>query len=145
MLARLRDSLQAPGQAHPPEAELRPLGHFLLKHYRNYAVTLHLSVDSTDQLDVIAKRLAQMGVASLKEATKHQAAALVLMCRCDLGKPEPTPQALHEWLNDFQSLHKAATTGVVVGNSVCSQRPSDMGTDWRHATCMQACPTGAIP
>ena len=78
-----------------------------LPGYMSPADWTHLESNATiyDHMHVIAKRLATMGVVSLRENTKAQAVALALYCQSQLGKPEPNAMVIHSCLADFQSLH----------------------------------------
>lgn len=78
-----------------------------LPAYMSPADWTHLESNATiyDHMHVIAKRLATMGVVSLRETSKARAVALALYCQSQLGKPEPNAMVIHSCLADFQSLH----------------------------------------
>ena len=83
-----------------------------------------------DQLAVIAKRLAEMGVYSLKENTKQQAVALVLKTRCDQGHQEPSANIIYSWKDDFQACHTGVAKGAAPSMAMYPARPVDLGSNW---------------
>lgn len=96
----------------------------------------------TDHLEVVAKRLAQMGVTSCRENTKHQAVSLILKLQTDQGRPEPSAQTIKTYCLDFQMLHKELTAGITPGPRVFPSRPQDLGTNWLTQVYGQCHPLG---
>ena len=83
-----------------------------------------------DQLAVIAKRLAEMGVYSLKENTKQQAVALVLKTRCDQGHQEPSANIIYSWKDDFQACHTGVAKGAAPSMAMYPAMPVNLGSNW---------------
>lgn len=106
-----------------------------LPGYMSPADWTHLESNATiyDHMHVIAKRLATMGVVSLRENTKAQAVALALYCQSQLGKPEPNAMVIHSCLADFQSLHTQCLSTMhqqIAGPKTYPSNPVEMGTTW---------------
>lgn len=105
-----------------------------LPAYMSPADWTHLESNATiyDHMHVIAKRLATMGVVSLRE-NKAQAVALALYCQSQLGKPEPNAMVIHSCLADFHSLHTQCLSTMhqqIAGPKTYPTNPVEMGATW---------------
>ena len=90
----------------------------------------HVSTD--DKFRLISQRLHMMGMFSLKENTKCQAIAIILMINSHGGKPAPTPHAVHAMVDDFQSIFhgepKPSSHGA--GHARYPSNPMELGKEW---------------
>ena len=117
-----------------------------LPAYMSPADWTHLESNATiyDHMHVIAKRLATMGLVSLRENTKAQAVALSLYCQSQLGKPEPTAMVIHSCLNDFQALHNQCLSTMhpqIAGPQTYPSNPMELGATWLQKVYGQDLPS----
>ncbi|CAE7726962.1 unnamed protein product [Symbiodinium sp. CCMP2592] len=93
-------------------------------------VALSTLTSQTDQLELLAKRLRAMGLHSLKECTKGQAVAIVLMVQASQGKPSLSAAAINSAVQDFGIIFQSLPSSNCPGASRYPDHPSEMGQLW---------------
>ena len=99
----------------------------------------------TDQLQVLAKRMKAMGVQSLKEATKAQAVAVMLMVQAGQGKPCLSPDSINAAVNDFAVIFQALPPSTCPGAATYPPNPNEMGEVWLRKAYPSEKPLGQEP
>ena len=102
-------------------------------------------VTQTDQLQLLAKRLRAMGVQSLKEATKGQAVAIMLMVQSGQGKPCLSPDSINAAVGDFTVVFQALPATTCPGAATYPANPDEMGEVWLRKAYPSEKPMGQEP
>ena len=104
-----------------------------------------------DSMSMLARRMRSMGITSAKECLVRQAIALMLWQNHALGKPMVSPSAIHDMVEDFQTILHATTLPEShgEGHHTYPADPKTMGSAWLQKTygrqpSMSEHPTGPL-